>query len=169
MTVLTIVKYFAIGAHGVQKRHYDGEAYWHHLQRVAATVFTYSNDIETMAAAWLHDVIEDTPFTAFDLQEHFSENTVKYVSALTDFPVEYGNRAKRKAAYVDQLAAAGMEVHTIKCADIIDNYHSIAEYDPDFEIVYKKELERMIPVLDKAPPKLYNRVIDEVFGGGVYL
>jgi (p)ppGpp synthase/HD superfamily hydrolase len=60
-----------------------------------------------IAAAWLHDVVEDTPVTLEDLHSEFGEGIAELVEALTDISrPEDGNRRKRKAIDREHLAHA---------------------------------------------------------------
>lgn len=53
---------FAIAAHAAtgQTRKYTGEPYWRHPEEVARLVSQFGHTPEMLAAAWLHDVVEDT-------------------------------------------------------------------------------------------------------------
>jgi (p)ppGpp synthase/HD superfamily hydrolase len=64
---------FAVGAHRRvdHRRKYSGQPYDAHLRAVAELVGTVSSDPEMLAAAWLHDVLEDTPATYEDVEREF--------------------------------------------------------------------------------------------------
>ena len=64
---------FATRAHGNQQRKYTEEAYVEHLKRVAETVKTVPHTPEMVSAAYLHDVVEDTPVTIEEVREIFGE------------------------------------------------------------------------------------------------
>ena len=90
---------FALAAHrGVgQLRKYTGEPYEEHLRRVAAIVEEHAGDPEMIAAAWLHDVVEDTPATIEEVERAFGPGVRGLVEALTDMSgPQHGNRAARK-------------------------------------------------------------------------
>ena len=88
---------------------------------------------DMMAAAWLHDVLEDTPTTYDDVRELVSENVADLVLQLTDISrPEDGNRAIRKGMDRDHLAKASPEAQTIKLADLIDNAKSIIDVSTQF-------------------------------------
>jgi len=93
-----------------------GVAYIQHLERVAAAVSNRTDDCAVIAAAWLHDIIEDTDTTRADLiRQGFSEETVFFVEALTKVkPVAYSK-------YLLQVMNGGLEAVEIKIADIRDN------------------------------------------------
>lgn len=156
--VSTEAQYFAIGAHGAQKRKYTGNPYWWHLADVVEILKTHTKTCseQMLMAAWLHDVVEDTCFGLFDIDLFFGSKVSGYVAALTEPPHSFGNRSKRKAFYSEQLANADPEVQTIKYADLIDNCSSIVKHDPDFAKVYLKEKEQLLKVMDKGDPLLYK-------------
>jgi (p)ppGpp synthase/HD superfamily hydrolase len=154
-------KYFAIGAHGLQKRKYTNEPYWIHLQEVVNILSNYYPSIEAYIVAWLHDVVEDTWASSLDIQEHFGENIAKWVSDLTLPPKEFGNRAKRYEFYNKGLINSCELVQTVKYADILHNTISISKYDPDFAKVYLEEIKKLLPYLNKGEPRLYKFVCKE--------
>jgi (p)ppGpp synthase/HD superfamily hydrolase len=148
-------KWFAIGAHGQQKRKYTYEPYWTHLQEVVSIL--RENAVcttEMLQSAWLHDVVEDTQFSIFDIKEFFGKVVAEYVSALTE-PAGH-NRSARKSHYLDQLCSASPEVQTIKYADLISNTSSIVEHDPDFAKLYLKEKRTLLEVMFKGDPILHK-------------
>jgi (p)ppGpp synthase/HD superfamily hydrolase len=59
--ILQEIIQFADLAHGKQVRRYTSERYIVHPVRVMETCRQYTNDISVLAAAILHDVLEDTP------------------------------------------------------------------------------------------------------------
>lgn len=149
---------FAMEAHKGISRKYTGEPYWHHLARVAAAVISVPGSTDAMvAAALLHDTVEDTAVTEADLYREFGFVIASYVHLLTDIKSPGVNRASRKAATVARLLNAPNEVKTIKLADILDNAPSIIEYDPDFAPVFLKEKKALLGSLKGGDPDLYAK------------
>ena len=77
---------FATSAHkriGHQRK-YSNQPYQVHLQAVAKLVASVSDDPEMIAAAWLHDTVEDTPATLDDISGNFGEAVAELVENLTD-------------------------------------------------------------------------------------
>ncbi|MCG8509195.1 MAG: HD domain-containing protein [Rhodospirillales bacterium] len=148
---------YAIKAHrGMdQRRKYTGEPYEVHLKEVAEIVASVSDDAETIAAAWLHDVIEDTPVTFSDLEAAFGGGVAQLVREVTDVskPGD-GNRGKRKAMDRKHLAAASPRAKTVKLADIIHNCEDISRNDPKFAKVYINEARQLLKVLDGGDQRL---------------
>ena len=136
-------KMFATAAHAAigQKRKYSGDDYIVHPQRVAAIVEKHGGSDEMIAAAWLHDTVEDTDVTPDLITKMFGDNVADIVEGLTDVSLpEDGNRAKRKSIDRMHSARASTEAQFVKCADIIDNSWDIAENDLSFAKVYKSEV-----------------------------
>ena len=87
---------FATVAHGDQKRKYTDDPYIVHPLAVAELVKSTENHTEEMlAAAVLHDVLEDTDTHPTEIFNEFGPVVFKYVMELTEKPRE-GNRASRK-------------------------------------------------------------------------
>lgn len=148
---------FAAVAHGQQKRKYTGEPYINHPRNVAGLVKTAGGTDAMVAAAYLHDVVEDTPVTNADIRDIFGNEIADLVGWVTDVSrPEDGNRAARKAIDCAHLAAAPAEAQTIKLADLIDNTASIRDRDPDFWKVYRLEKLALLEVLTKGDPNLFE-------------
>ena len=141
---------FATGAHTRidHRRKYTQQPYSTHLAAVAKIVETVTDDVETIAAAWLHDVVEDTTATLYDIEREFGARTAALVSQLTDVskPSD-GNRATRKAMDRHHLANASNKAQTVKLADLIDNSRDICKNDPRFSLVYLEEMKALLEVL----------------------
>jgi calcineurin-like phosphoesterase family protein len=149
---------FATAAHSAigQKRKYTGEPYIVHPTEVATMVKQYTNDDNMIAAAWLHDVLEDTNVSEQELRAEFGDYITNLVLWLTDVSKpEDGNRAARKAIDLVHTAMASTDAKTIKLADIISNVSSIREHDPEFAVVYLKEKKAQLEVLKDGNQELY--------------
>ena len=152
---------FAVAAHSAvgQKRKYTGDEYWRHPIAVSHLIKNFfPNDKNMIAAALLHDVVEDTQVTIETIQMMFGEDIANLVYDLTDVSKpEHGNRAARKAIDRQHTAAASPRAKAIKLADLIHNTQSIVEHDQNFAIVYLEEKELLLEVLrDSASPELWN-------------
>lgn len=139
-----------------QLRKYSGEPYINHPAAVAELVRGVPHDDAMLAAAWLHDVVEDTPCSIEDVEAEFGREVAALVGWLTDVskPTD-GNREKRKAMDREHTANAPPSAKTVKLADLIDNSRSILEFDPDFARVYIREKERLLVVLAEGDPVLH--------------
>lgn len=160
---------FAIAAHGDQKRKYTGEPYWHHPASVAAIVRDVPHTPEMIAAAYLHDTVEDTATTLQDIHAEFGGKVRNLVFWLTDqSKPEDGNRAARKAIDREHIRWAPTAAKTIKLADLIDNSHSIIEHDPDFARVYLREKRLLMTYLADGDATLYARAKDILIAQGYW-
>jgi (p)ppGpp synthase/HD superfamily hydrolase len=150
---------FSAGAHGGrgQVRKYTGEPYVTHPQEVARLVQTVTSDEEIVAAALLHDVVEDTDVDLQTIRAFFGERVASLVGGLTDVSkLGEGNRASRKAIDRAHTAAQHPDVMTIKLADLIDNTKSIVKYDPKFAKTYLEEKRLLLEVLGRGDPILFR-------------
>ncbi len=143
---------FAREVHRDQRRKYSGNLYADHLAEVAGIVATVSQDPDAIAAAWLHDCMEDQGVKEEDIRLRFGDRVAYGVVMLSD--LESGNRAARKLASRKRLADAEPWVQTIKVADLISNTSSIVIHDPGFARVYLEEKRLLLDVLAKADPRL---------------
>lgn len=158
MTLVEHARMFAHGAHFAvgQLRKYTNEPYIVHPFEVASIVATVPDATEEMiAAAWLHDVVEDTGVTLDQVHLLFGANVAKLVFWLTDqSKPEDGNRAARKAIDRAHIAAAPAEAQTVKLADLISNTKSIMAHDEAFAKVYLEEKRLLLEVMTKGHPAL---------------
>lgn len=151
---------FATQAHGriEHRRKYTGKPYDSHLVAVARIVETVTDDPEVIAAAWLHDVVEDTPATFGDVEREFGLGVAQLVADLTDVSRRSdGNRAVRRAIDRAHLAEAAPRAQTVKLADLIDNCTDICKHDRDFGRVFVVEMAALLDVLDRGDPALMRR------------
>lgn len=115
MTYLALLH--AQEAHKGQTRRNGMEPYFEHARRVAEAVSGYGCSEDAIAAAFLHDVIEDTKYTYKDLRDiGFSDQTIWYVRALTRGGQE------NKEAYENRIIESDdRELMIIKFCDLCDN------------------------------------------------
>jgi hypothetical protein len=140
------------------RRKYTNQPYDIHLKAVAELVSSVSDDPEMIAAAWLHDTVEDTPVTFHDIEKEFGPGIVQLVSDLTDVSkTSDGNRAVRKAIDRAHLAQAVDRAKTIKLADLIDNCQDISSNSPRFARVYLTEMAALLEVLGDGDAGLYKQ------------
>ena len=157
---------FATAAHAAvgQKRKYDGEDYIVHPIRVADIVRTYGGSDDQIAAAYLHDVVEDTQVDIDTIQSMFGDTIADLVSDLTDVSVASdGNRATRKAMDRDHTLSSSVDAQFVKLADILDNSQDIGANDPSFWKVYQKEMLALLDGMTECTMfPLYAKALDSV-------
>jgi len=148
---------FAREKHAEQKRNYTGEPYFVHLEEVAGMVERAGLSETAIAAAWLHDVVEDTDVSAVRISAEFGVNVAVMVHDLTDMPPAPGlNREQRKILDQARLARAGAETQGIKCADLISNTSTIVQHSPGFAKRYLPEKRAVLQILTRAPANLLD-------------
>lgn len=160
---------YAHAAHGAvgQRRKFVGTPYIEHPQAVAERVAQVPGiSPEAVAAAWLHDVIEDTEVTPTMLGEHFPEYVVTLVLALTA-PAKEADQSSRvhRLAVIEQLAHAPAEAQTIKCADILDNCSSLVARQGVKARPYLENKRDQLLVLTGACPELQSEALKVVVSG----
>ena len=158
MDLVTKAREFATQAHVGQKRKYSGQPYIVHPIAVAELVATVTEDQEVIAAALLHDTVEDTPVTIDEIEARFGPRVASLVSDLTDVSrKEDGNRAARRAIDRAHTALASPDAKTIKLCDLIDNTRTIVRDDPGFARIYMAEKRLMLEVLKEGHAGLHER------------
>ena len=131
---------FAIRAHGDQK--YGDLPYSAHLDDVADVVSRMEvpegqSPWSFRAAAYLHDVLEDTETTRWRLSNAFGPQVADLVHAVTDEPGP--NRKARKAATYPKIRAFGTAAVALKLADRIANVRRCVEAGGGLLEMYRKE------------------------------
>ena len=159
MDVVRKAQVYAMAAHAAvgQRRKYTNEPYIVHpaeVVRIVAGVPGATPDM--VAAAWLHDVVEDTGCTFTDVHMAFGIDIATLVGWLTDVSKpEDGNRAYRKAIDRVHTAEAPAEAQTIKLADLISNSRSIMAHDPAFARTYLEEKRLLLAVMTRGDAGLH--------------
>ena len=157
MNMVERAKVFATAAHAAVKqvRKYTFEPYIVHPAEVASIVATVPHTDVMLAAAYLHDTVEDTGVSIVDIQKEFGNEVASLVGWLTDVSKpEQGNRAVRKAIDREHTAMAPAAAQTVKLADLIANSRSILAHDPAFAKVYLEEKRMLLEVLTRGDATL---------------
>ncbi|MEO0477662.1 MAG: HD domain-containing protein [Planctomycetota bacterium] len=160
MSLVHEAQHFAEEAHASidQRRKYSGEPYIVHPRAVAKLVAEHTEDATTIAAAWLHDVVEDTPVTIEEIADRFGDDVAGLVRDLTNVSkLSDGNRKTRKALDRAHSAKADLRAKTVKLADIICNLSDLMEQDPAYAQVYVREKELQVQVLAEEHPDLLKQ------------
>ena len=143
-------KEFARVSHTGQVRKYTGLPYVTHTEEVADIVRSHNGSKEMIAAALLHDVVEDTNVTNDEIRVLFGNSTADMVKWLTDTskPGD-GNRTVRKGIDRDRLSQASAAAQLIKAADMISNGKDIKVNDPKFAVIYIDEMDLLLKAMTK--------------------
>ena len=159
MDIVHKAQVYAMAAHAAvgQRRKYTNEPYIVHPAEVAAMVATVPGSTpEMVAAAWLHDVVEDTGCTLTDVHLAFGADVAALVGWLTDVSKpEDGPRWYRKKLDREHTAQAPAEAQTVKLADLISNSRSIMAHDPKFARTYLEEKRQLLVVMTRGDAGLH--------------
>ena len=139
-----------------QVRKYTGGPYINHPAAVVEIIRSVPHTNTMLAAAWLHDTVEDTNTTLEEIKKIFGSGVGMLVGMLTDVSTpEDGNRKYRKTIDRMHTSLSSPPAMTIKLADMIDNSASILKYDPRFAKIYIEERRLLLEVLKDGSDDLW--------------
>ena len=120
---------FSEEAHKEQKR-FSGEPYFMHPVAATKILLSINPDIETVAACLLHDVIEDTPITAQDIEDEFGEDIrflCEGVEKVAKIRVQKEEGQHKFENFQKLFVAMGKDIRVIfiKLADRIHNLQTL--------------------------------------------
>jgi (p)ppGpp synthase/HD superfamily hydrolase len=142
--------------HGDQKRP-TGAPYVEHLLEALEVLVRGAGIVAppVLAAAVLHDVVEDTSATLRDVEEEFGPEVTELVDWVTKPPAGgAGRQAKRaaRAAYLRRLGEAPPEAVRVKLADRASNVQTLDRMPPDFQRRYYAEtITYIVPLAEPEP------------------
>jgi guanosine-3',5'-bis(diphosphate) 3'-pyrophosphohydrolase len=127
-----------------QTRRFTNAPYIVHPIAVMMTLKRYGyGEPATLAAALLHDVVEDTPATLKGIETAFGSLVAELVYHVTNQP---GDTEDMKNA---RLAKAPEAAQAIKLADIVDNCAGLAAIDPEYARVYLPKKRATVLICNK--------------------
>ena len=137
-----------------------GHAYIHHLERVVDRILEMEYDVVResktlplyIAAAWLHDIVEDTEITIDDLKRELpfpwelgGEKVATLISAIKALTHD---KEHTYAEYIDSIlktsGTAGRIARAVKIADLLDHIAGPTPCPPSLVKRYEKSLYRLI-------------------------
>jgi GTP diphosphokinase / guanosine-3',5'-bis(diphosphate) 3'-diphosphatase len=125
---------FAKEAHGNQAR-YTGEPYITHPVTVAQILAQMRMDPQTIMAAILHDVVEDTPIKQSEIVEKFGNEVADLVDGVTKLTqIHFENYAQAQAENFRKMVmamASDIRVILVKLADRLHNMRTLYGMPPD--------------------------------------
>lgn len=153
-------------AHEGAVRDYTGESYITHPVEVARILSTVPHTNAMLAAAILHDVLEDTDYTEVQMRERFGSEVTDLVKMVTKVSTkDDGPRWRRVEIDMAHLAQASPAGQSIKLADIICNCRTIADHDPRRALGYLNEKLTALQILTQGHPELWQMALDTVLQG----
>ncbi|MBO4435249.1 MAG: bifunctional (p)ppGpp synthetase/guanosine-3',5'-bis(diphosphate) 3'-pyrophosphohydrolase [Bacteroidales bacterium] len=121
---------FAVKAHAGTERRGKGYPYIVHPLEAVEIVATMTKDQELLAAAALHDTVEDTDVTVEQIREEFGDRVAALVAAESDEMPEGVSEEdswhSRKQAAIDRLSKASLEAKMVALGDKLSNMRAIA-------------------------------------------
>ncbi|MBO4670598.1 MAG: bifunctional (p)ppGpp synthetase/guanosine-3',5'-bis(diphosphate) 3'-pyrophosphohydrolase [Bacteroidales bacterium] len=126
---------FAVKAHSGTERRGKGYPYIVHPLEAVEIVATMTKDQELLAAAALHDTVEDTDVTVDQIRAEFGPRVAELVAAESDeMPAgvsEEDSWHDRKRAAIDRLSKASRDAKIVALGDKLSNMRAIAR---DFSV-----------------------------------
>lgn len=176
---------FAVKAHAGTERRGKGFPYIVHPMEAVEIVSTMTTDQELLAAAALHDTVEDTPVTVEQIRAEFGDRIASLVASESDtFEAgvsEEDSWHSRKQAAIDRLAAASHDAKIVALGDKLSNMRAIArDYSikgdelwkifhakdrRDHEWHYRGLAESLSELSDTFAYKEFVQLINQVFDG----
>ena len=183
-TLLDRAIVFAVRAHAGTERRGKGFPYIVHPMEAVEIVATMTKDQELLAAAALHDTVEDTDVTIEQIRTEFGERVASFVAAESDEPHQrrdsVENWRARKQAAIDRIARASRDAKIVALGDKLSNMRAIArDYaqqgdalwnlfhakDPkDHEWHYRGLADALSELRDTFAYREFENLINQVFG-----
>ncbi|MDD2363589.1 MAG: bifunctional (p)ppGpp synthetase/guanosine-3',5'-bis(diphosphate) 3'-pyrophosphohydrolase [Saccharofermentanales bacterium] len=133
---------FAKKAHAHQKRA-TGEPYIIHPVAAGKILLDLQLDDNTLAAALLHDTVEDTDTTLEDIRDNFGQEVMHLVDGVTKLSrISYSSQEEEQAQNFRKMflaMAKDIRVVLIKLADRLHNMRTMKYKDPDKQVSTARE------------------------------
>ena len=114
---------FALAAHAGQKR-YSGDDYFEHVLSVAYILAEMHMDSVTIAAAFLHDILEDTKTTKEQLQREFGKAVTSIVEGVTK-KIALKSTAEERAENIRKILLATIKDSRVILVKLADRLHNM--------------------------------------------
>lgn len=168
------IQQYSADAHATRQRKFTNDFKSMHPLRVMEICQLYTDKPSVLAAALLHDILEETTVTTVELAVFLAEvmdpviaeKTQGLIEELTDIYTRNDypllNRRTRKEMELQRIAAISTDAQTIKYADIIDNARSLASAGTEFTSLFLEENQALLQHIPKGNPYLYLQAINIV-------
>ena len=159
-------------AHGDQRRK-SGEPYVLHPLAVAMVVAELGLDDVTIAAALLHDSVEDTRLTLEDLEEVFGEEVAGLVDGVTKLDrVRFDTKEAQQAATMRKMLVAmarDLRVLLIKLSDRLHNIRTVAALSPEKQgRIAKETLDIYAPLANRLGMQSMRQQLEDLSFAALY-
>ena len=175
---------FAAEKHSAKTRKGTKIPYIVHPMEAAAIAAALTDDLEVIAAAVLHDVVEDSDTTKEDLERLFGSRVAELVASDSEDKMEHipasASWRMRKQATIDQLESTDYDEQIIVLADKLSNMRTLYK---DYSLIgdevwqrfnqkeksehgwyYRSIGEKLDKLTDTVPHREYMDLVDRVFG-----
>ena len=160
---------YAIKAHGGQKRA-SGEAFFNHPLEVAAILTEMKLDGATIAAALLHDVVEDTEITQSELESKFGPEIASLVDGLTK--IEKLDLVTKEATQAENLRklllamAKDVRVLLVKLADRLHNMRTLDHVSADKRVrIAQETMDIYAPLAGRMGMQNVREELEDIVSG----
>jgi len=128
----------ALAAHAGQRR-LSGEEYVNHPMEVAAILADLQLDAQTLAAALLHDTVEDTPLTAEQVEREFGPEVANLVDGVTKLGrISLRSDQQQQAENIRKMMVAMAQDLRVVLIKLADRLHNMRTLDPLPEVKRRK-------------------------------
>lgn len=163
---------FSAEAHDGQLRK-AGEPYIFHPLTVAYILGHFKVDVQTLCAALLHDVIEDTGITKEKLASEFGEVVAELVDGVSKLSaVQFKSREEAQAAtFLKMLLAMSRDIRVIlvKLADRLHNLRTLSVMTPESRRrIAKETLEIYSPIASRLGMNAFRIELEELCFAAIY-
>ncbi len=156
----------AESAHEGQMRK-SGDPFIEHPVSVAEVLASYGLDDVTIAAALLHDVVEDTELSLDDIEQQFGEAVAHLIDGVTKLErIKFGSKAEQQAATIRKMVVAmakDVRVLFIKLADRLHNVKTLDFMSDDAKArIARETLEVYAPLAHRLGAQDIKHEMEEI-------
>ena len=157
---------FSFQAHDGQKRR-SGEPYITHPVAVAGLLADLKLDSETLIAAILHDVMEDTPISKEEITSRFGAEVAELVDGVSKLDqIQFGSRAEAQAESFRKMLLAmvrDIRVIMVKLADRTHNMRTLGAMPPaKRRTIARETLEIYAPIANRLGMHSIKRELEDL-------
>jgi GTP diphosphokinase / guanosine-3',5'-bis(diphosphate) 3'-diphosphatase len=158
-----------MGAHAAQRRK-SGEPYFVHPVRVAWILAQLGLDGATVTAALLHDTVEDTELTVYEITEQFGREVANIVDGVTKLgKVPYLSRQEQQAeSFRKMLVAMSQDIRVllVKLIDRLDNMRTLEHMPRDKqERISRETMQIYAPLAGRLGIEVVQRELQDLSFG----